>query len=219
MLVDAAGASPTAQLWAEVKRCAEFLRRQGVKRGDVVTIQLPNRIEFPVVFFSLELIGAIANKINPDFRALELDYILKFSKSRVVCLREGVQGLRLSGDDPRAAADVCPSCQMVVCVDDVVRQTCAASRACRRDARDRRRRPRANGSRRDHAHVLHVRHHRRSEVRAALLQHDAVHVRSCSTSDMKVTDRDVLLDYLPVGLNWGYITLVQISHGRARRWC
>jgi non-ribosomal peptide synthetase component E (peptide arylation enzyme) len=66
------------QLWAEVQRFAEFLRRQGVQRGDVVTLQLPNRIEFPVVFFSLELIGAVANKISADFRAMEVEYILKF---------------------------------------------------------------------------------------------------------------------------------------------
>ena len=31
------------------------------------------------MFFALELIGAIANKVNPDFRARELDYILRFS--------------------------------------------------------------------------------------------------------------------------------------------
>src|SRR4051812_1881944 len=74
------------QLWSEVRRFAEFLRRQGVSRGDVVTLQLPNRIEFPVVFYSLELIGAVANKISADFRAVEVDYILRFSKSRAyVC--------------------------------------------------------------------------------------------------------------------------------------
>ena len=81
-----ADASRTGDLWREVKRFAEFLRRQGVQRGDVVTLQLPNRIEFPVVFFSLELIGAVANKISADFRALEVEYILKFSRSKAyVC--------------------------------------------------------------------------------------------------------------------------------------
>src|SRR5262249_24768480 len=65
----------------KVERCAAFLQRIGIKRGDVVTIQLPNRIAFPIVFFSLELIGAIANKVNPDFRVRELDYILRFSGS------------------------------------------------------------------------------------------------------------------------------------------
>src|SRR3977135_4101573 len=68
------------QLWAEVRRFAEFLRRQGIQPGDVVTLQLPNRIEFPVVFFSLELIGAVANKISADFRAVEVEDILRSSQ-------------------------------------------------------------------------------------------------------------------------------------------
>ena len=35
--------------------------------------------------------------------------------------------------------------------------------------------------------------------------------------DMKVTDRDVMLVYLPVGLNWGYLCLLQtiIAGGRS----
>jgi len=65
----------------EILRCAELYRRIGIRRGDVVTVQLPNWIEFAVAFFALELIGAVANKVNPDFRARELDYILKFSGS------------------------------------------------------------------------------------------------------------------------------------------
>src|ERR1051326_897962 len=44
------------ELKREIEKCAEFLRSIGIRRGDVVTIQLPNRIAFPVVFFALELI-------------------------------------------------------------------------------------------------------------------------------------------------------------------
>src|SRR5260370_5564684 len=77
------------ELEREIERCAEFLRSIGIGRGDVVTVQLPNRIAFPVVFFSLELIGGVANKVNPDFRTRELEHILKFSVSRsYVCPRE-----------------------------------------------------------------------------------------------------------------------------------
>ena len=39
-------------------------------------------------------------------------------------------------------------------------------------------------------------------------EHDDVHVRTFN-DELKITEKDVLLDYLPVGLNWGYITLVQ----------
>ena len=73
---------PGDELRDRVLCCAAFLRRIGIGRGDVVTIQLPNRIAFPVTFFALELIGAVANKVNPDFRVRELSYILRFSGSR-----------------------------------------------------------------------------------------------------------------------------------------
>src|SRR5580700_9582200 len=71
---DGTGRISYGELKDKVERCAAFLRRIGIERGDVVTIQLPNRIAFPVVFLALELIGAIANKVNPDFRVRELAY-------------------------------------------------------------------------------------------------------------------------------------------------
>src|SRR5262249_57161157 len=52
--------------------CSSDLKAHGIGRGDVVTIQLPNWIEFAFVFFALELIGAVANKISPDFRSREV---------------------------------------------------------------------------------------------------------------------------------------------------
>ena len=79
---DARGRITYGQLKERIERCAELLRVSGIRRGDVVTVQLPNRIDFPVVFFALELIGAVANKVNPDFRVRELEYILNFSGSR-----------------------------------------------------------------------------------------------------------------------------------------
>src|SRR2546423_4696184 len=79
---DARGRISYGELRERIERCAAFLRRAGIGRGDVVTVQLPNRIDFPVVFFALELIGAVANKVNPDFRIRELEYIVNFSGSR-----------------------------------------------------------------------------------------------------------------------------------------
>ena len=73
---DARGRISYGELRERIERCAAFLRRAGIGRGDVVTVQLPNRIDFPVVFFALEVIGAVANKVNPDFRVRELEYIV-----------------------------------------------------------------------------------------------------------------------------------------------
>jgi len=204
-----------AGLWSEVRRFAEFLRRQGVRPGDVVTLQLPNRIEFPVVFFSLELIGAVANKISADFRAVEVDYILRFSKSRAfVCASQfkGFDYLAMIGElKPRL-----PDLSLVVCVDDVdipgvasfakvVDATPEIADADRvpMTPTDVMRMCFTSGTTGNPKGVLHC-------FNTTLC--------TCITinDELKVTERDVLLDYLPVGLNWGYITLVQSVMAGAR---
>jgi non-ribosomal peptide synthetase component E (peptide arylation enzyme) len=74
------------ELKTRVDRVAAGLGALGIRRGDVVTIQLPNWAEFADVFFALECLGAVANQIGPDFRTREVDYILRFSESRAfVC--------------------------------------------------------------------------------------------------------------------------------------
>ncbi len=196
------------QFWKEVKRFAEFLRRQGVKRGDVVTLQLLNRIEFPVVFFSLELIGAVANKISADFRSMEVEYILKFSNSRVyVCASQfkGFDYLAMIREiRPRL-----PELAMVICVDDV-------------DAADVRSFAKVVDETPEIADADRVRIGPFEILRMCFTSGTTGNpkgVLHCTNTTMctcelindelKVTEKDVLLDYLPVGLNWGYITLVQ----------
>ena len=203
------------QLWAEVKRFAEFLRRQGVRRGDVVTLQLPNRIEFPVVFFSLELIGAVANKISADFRAVEVEYILKFSKSKAyVCAKEfkGFDYLAMIRDlRPRL-----PDLTLVICVDDVdaadvtsfakvVHETpeIADADRVRISPLDVMRMCFTSGTTGNPKGVLHCFN---------------TTLSTCETfnRELAVTGDEVMLDYLPVGLNWGYMTLVQAGMVGAR---
>jgi acyl-CoA synthetase (AMP-forming)/AMP-acid ligase II len=204
-----------AGLWSEVRRFAEFLRRQGVRPGDVVTLQLPNRIEFPVVFFSLELIGAVANKISADFRAVEVEYILRFSKSRAfVCASQfkGFDYLAMIGElKPKL-----PDLSLVVCVDDVdVADVASFAKVVdgTPEIADADRVPMTptdvmrmcftSGTTGNPKGVLHC-------FNTTLC--------TCITinDELQVTERDVLLDYLPVGLNWGYITLVQSVMAGAR---
>jgi len=202
-------------LWREVKRFAEFLRRQGVSRGDVVTLQLPNRIEFPVVFYSLELIGAVANKISADFRAVEVEYILRFSKSKAyVCAREfkGFDYLAMIRElRPRL-----PDLSLVVCVDDVAANDVVSfakvvhgtpeiddADRVRMSPLDVMRMCFTSGTTGNPKGVLHC-------FNTTLC--------TCETfnTELAVTERDVMLDYLPVGLNWGYMTLVQAAMAGAR---
>ena len=203
------------QLWAEVQRFAEFLRRQGVQRGDVVTLQLPNRIEFPVVFFSLELIGAVANKISADFRAMEVEYILKFSRSKAY-----VSASQFKSFDYlamiRELRPRLPELSLTICVDDVDASDVVSfakvvhdtpeideANALRMSPLDVMRMCFTSGTTGNPKGVLHC-------FNTTLC--------TCETfnRELAVTDRDVMLDYLPVGLNWGYMTLVQAAMAGAR---
>jgi non-ribosomal peptide synthetase component E (peptide arylation enzyme) len=197
----------------EILRCAELYRRIGVKRGDVVTVQLPNRIEFAVVFFALELVGAIANKVNPDFRARELEYILRFSGSGgYVFPREfrgfdylamakslqksvpGLQHLIIAG----------PAAEGTTSLDELCNcPPLAAAHRVRMDPNEVFRMAFTSGTTGDPKCVLHS-------------FNTTIYAPWLLNRDMKVTERDVLLIYLPVGLNWGYITLMQTIMAGAR---
>ena len=73
LLVDRRHRITYGELKARVDRVAAKLGALGIGRGDVVTIQLPNWVEFAYVFFALERLGAVANQIGPDFRARDFN--------------------------------------------------------------------------------------------------------------------------------------------------
>lgn len=65
-----------------ILRVADLLARNGIKPGDVVAVQLPNWIEFVPAYFAIERIGAIGIPVSIEFRARELDYVLRTTEAR-----------------------------------------------------------------------------------------------------------------------------------------
>jgi non-ribosomal peptide synthetase component E (peptide arylation enzyme) len=201
------------ELKDEILRCAGFFRRIGIGRGDVVTIQLPNWIDFAVAFFALELIGAVANKVNPDFRARELEYILKFSGSRAYVFPREFRGfdylqmaasLRASAPDLAHLIVAGAAPAGVHSLDD--RRSApplAAEHRVRMDPNEVCRMAFTSGTTGDPKCVLHS-------------FNTTLYAPWLLNRDMRVTERDVLLVYLPVGLNWGYFTLMQTIMAGAR---
>jgi non-ribosomal peptide synthetase component E (peptide arylation enzyme) len=213
VFADAARRISYGTLKDEILRCAELYRQIGVKRGDVVTVQLPNRIEFAVVFFALELVGAIANKVNPDFRARELDYILKFSgSSSYVFPREFrdfdylamAKSLQKSVPQLQRLIVAGPAAEGTTSLNEL--RNCpplSAAHRVRMDPNEVFRMAFTSGTTGDPKCVLHS-------------FNTTIYAPWLLNRDMKVTERDVLLIYLPVGLNWGYFTLMQTIMAGAR---
>lgn len=61
--------------------CAKALRAVGVKPGQRVTICMPNCPQTVVMFYAVNLIGAIANMVHPLSSEKEIEFYLNHSKS------------------------------------------------------------------------------------------------------------------------------------------
>ena len=203
------------ELLARVDRTAAALQSLGLGPGDVVTIQLPNWVEFAYVFFACERLGAIANQIGPDFRSREVEYIVRFSESRAfVCpatfkgfdyvamvreLRPKLAGLKAvlvlggGGDADTVSLDDLiyggtpppPLEPHRMASSDVMRMAFTSGTT---------------------GNPKGVTHSFETTLPAAEILNGA----------MDVTEREVFLIYLPLGLNWGYLTLLQSIMAGAR---
>jgi acyl-CoA synthetase (AMP-forming)/AMP-acid ligase II len=203
------------ELAARVDRTAAALQNLGLGPGDVVTIQLPNWVEFAYVFFACERIGAIANQIGPDFRSREVEYIVRFSESRAfVCpatfkgfdyiamvreLRPKLPGLAhvlvLGGGDTGET----------VSLDDLIYgPTPPPPLKPHRMAPDAVMRMAFTSG--TTGNPKGVTHSFDTTLPAADILNGA----------MNVTENEVFLVYLPLGLNWGYLTLLQSIMAGAR---
>jgi non-ribosomal peptide synthetase component E (peptide arylation enzyme) len=203
------------ELLARVDRTAAALQSLGVGAGDVVTIQLPNWVEFAYVFFACERIGAIANQIGPDFRSREVEYIVRFSESRAfVCPAtfkgfdyvEMVQSLRPKLTGLKAVLVLGGgSARDTVSLDDLLYGPTSPPplKPHRMAGSDVMRMAFTSGTT---GNPKGVTHSFDTTLPAADILNGA----------MNVTGREVFLIYLPLGLNWGYLTLLQSIMAGAR---
>lgn len=80
------------QLADRVNRAAAALHRLGVRRGDVVSVQLPNWWEFAVLALAAGRVGAGLNPLMPIFRERELAFMLESAQSKVLVVPRSYRG-------------------------------------------------------------------------------------------------------------------------------
>jgi fatty-acyl-CoA synthase len=191
-----------------IDRMAARLRTLGIGVGDVVTIQLPNWIEFALVFFALERLGAVAVTVSVDFRSRELEYIMRFSGSKMFVCCAQFRGF----DHAAMAAELKPRLPSLaaigviggaarpgmVSLDDVVaaRGAPAGFAPVTMDADTVMRMAFTSGTTGNPKGVMHS--HNTTLAAARILN-----------GDLGLAADDVMMIWLPLGLNWGYLTLVQ----------
>ena len=89
-----------AELQRVSVRLACALAAQGVERGDVVAVQLPNWWHYAALYIACVRIGAVINPLMPVFRERELEYMLGFAQAKVWVIAREFRGF----DYPTMAA-------------------------------------------------------------------------------------------------------------------
>ena len=69
---------------AAVMRTARMLRAKGVRKGDVVSLLLPNSVEYVIAYFACWQIGALAGPINSLLKSQEIAYVISNSEARAL---------------------------------------------------------------------------------------------------------------------------------------
>ena len=72
------------QFVAKIERAARAFTSMGIRRGDAVTICMPNTPQALDCFYALNRIGAICNMVHPLSAQKEITFFLDFSDSRMI---------------------------------------------------------------------------------------------------------------------------------------
>lgn len=80
------------QLGKLVDRVALGLLKTGLKKGDVISFQLPNWNEFVILHFAVTRIGAISNPLIPIYREREIGFMVKMAESKMIVIPDEFRG-------------------------------------------------------------------------------------------------------------------------------
>ncbi|MEH7309290.1 long-chain-fatty-acid--CoA ligase, partial [Neobacillus drentensis] len=88
--------------FSEVKniseRVAMALYKRGFRKGDRISIMVPNCLEYVIAFFAIQRLGGIVVQVNPNYQPAELDHILRNSESKgIVAFRDQMEKLEKIG--------------------------------------------------------------------------------------------------------------------------
>ncbi len=75
-----------AEFDVAVNRTAALLVSQGVQKGDVVSLLMPNSAEYVIAYFACWKLGALAGPVNSLLKAHELAYTISNSEARALLI-------------------------------------------------------------------------------------------------------------------------------------
>ena len=141
----------------ETDRVAVALLRLGVRQGEPVAFQLPNRLEFVTIALATLRSGAVCEPLMPIFRERELSFMLRESGARVLFVPDRFRGRDYAAMAAGAARRVAGARA----------RGRAGRRACRPATPRRAASASQPATRPDRAAAVHLGHVRRAQGRAA----------------------------------------------------
>jgi long-chain acyl-CoA synthetase len=103
---------------AAVNRAAALLAAHGVRKGDVVSLLMPNSAEYIIAYFACWKLGAIAGPVNSLLKEHEIEFVMNNSEAKAILVHSEFQ--------PRIEsirADL-PHLKSVIRFDDEAEATC-----------------------------------------------------------------------------------------------
>jgi long-chain acyl-CoA synthetase len=94
------------------ERAAAMLAACGIRKGDVVSLLMPNSVEYVIAYFACWQLGALAGPVNSLLKAQEMSYVISNSEAQAILVHsqflETIKGIRKQ----------LPDLQRVVVFDD-----------------------------------------------------------------------------------------------------
>lgn len=75
------------QLSEKTKRFAQFLKSQGIIKGDRIGIYMQNCPQYLISHYAIQMIGAVVVPLNPMYKSSELEYFIK--EAEIKCIISG----------------------------------------------------------------------------------------------------------------------------------
>src|SRR5436190_4931847 len=74
-----------------VNRAAAMLSRQGISKGDVVSLLMPNSAEYIIAYFACWKLGALAGPVNSLLKEHELEFVMNNSEAKTILVHSEFQ--------------------------------------------------------------------------------------------------------------------------------
>ncbi|PWA09422.1 hypothetical protein DCC39_13060 [Pueribacillus theae] len=72
------------QIYEEVEKLAAYLYKNGLKKDDIIVVQLPNIVEIVIAYLAILRIGAIASPFPVQYRGHEYEELINFVEAKAV---------------------------------------------------------------------------------------------------------------------------------------